>query len=310
MVEDETNDDEEEEEEVTKKDEESAAEPEATSSTKSTKKSTVTVDEASGVTTVEEIEEINDDDSSSGRSVEDIQAELEKDAEEEEVKKYKPDEDQVEEIKAARAKAKQFSSESGEFLTSFGVDDDDDDTTSDKKGDAGLGEKEDEEESKVDKIKDMNAYLDNILSDGGGKATTEQEMTPEQDKAVKAEIAYAMDEIETGHDGCAKRFDGELPADDARRQRQLRKSYIYKCVVYYHPTTIFLSIYFLNSITIPTLLVCINRTPRPLLLSLHPSTSVSSVSSSHRLLPDPPPKFSLLACFFKAALSVFKAFFF
>ena len=157
----------------------------------------MTVDEASGVTTVEEIEEIDDDDSSSGRSVEDIQAELEKDAEEEEVKKYKPDEDQVEEIKAARAKAKKFLSESGEFLTSFGVDDEDDDTTSDKKGDAGLGEKEDEEESKVDKIKDMNAYLDNILSDdydGGGKATTEQEMTPEQDKAVKAEIAYAMDE--------------------------------------------------------------------------------------------------------------------
>ena len=77
-----------------------AAEPEATSSTKSTKKSTVTVDEASGVTTVEEIEEINDDDSSSGRSVEDIQAELEKDAEEEEVKKYKPSLDQVEEISA------------------------------------------------------------------------------------------------------------------------------------------------------------------------------------------------------------------
>ena len=100
----------------------------------------------------------------------------------------------MEEIKAARAKAKKFLSESGEFLTSFGVDDEDDDTTSDKKGDAGLGEKEDEEESKVDKIKDMNAYLDNILSDGGGKATTEQEMTPEQDKAVKAEIAYAMDE--------------------------------------------------------------------------------------------------------------------
>ncbi len=42
----------------------------------------------------------------------------------------------------------------------------------------------------------MNAYLDNILNDDydGGKATTEQEMTPEQDKAVKAEIAYAMDE--------------------------------------------------------------------------------------------------------------------
>ncbi len=49
--------------------------------------------------------------------------------------------------------------------------------------------------SKKKKIKDMNAYLDNILSDDydGGK-DIDPEMTPEQDKAVKAEIAYAMDE--------------------------------------------------------------------------------------------------------------------
>ena len=69
---------------------------------------------------------------------------------------------------------------------------DGDDATLGEK-DAFLGEKE--ERSKKKKIKDMNAYLDNILSDDydGGK-DIDPEMTPEQDKAVEAEIAYAMDE--------------------------------------------------------------------------------------------------------------------
>ena len=151
------------------------------------------------MTTVEEIEEIDDDDDDdndnddkSGRSVEDIQVELENELDEE-AKKYKPDEKQVEEIKAARAKAKTFLSESGKFLNSVGVDPEDGDDATRGEKDAFLGEEE--ERSKKKKIKDMNAYLDNILSDDydGGK-DIDPEMTPEQDKAVKAEIAYAMDE--------------------------------------------------------------------------------------------------------------------
>merc|ERR1712072_1221489 len=172
----------------------SAEEPKAMMPTK--KKSEVTVDAATGVTTVEEIEEIDDDDNDnddkSGRSVEDIQVELENELDEE-AKKYKPDEKQVEEIKAARAKAKTFLSESGKFLNSVGVDPEDGDDATRGEKDAFLGEEE--ERSKKKKIKDMNAYLDNILSDDydGGK-DIDPEMTPEQDKAVKAEIAYAMDE--------------------------------------------------------------------------------------------------------------------
>ena len=193
MVEYETKDD-----EATK--EVSAEEPKAMMPTKT--KSEVTVDADTGVTTVEEIEEIDDDDEDddddndnddkSGRSVEDIQVELENELDEE-AKKYKPDEKQVEEIKAARAKAKTFLSESGKFLNSVGVDPEDGDDATRGEKDAFLGEKE--ERSKKKKIKDMNAYLDNILSDDydGGK-DIDPEMTPEQDKAVKAEIAYAMDE--------------------------------------------------------------------------------------------------------------------
>ena len=105
------------------------------------KKSEVTVDAATGVTTVEEIEEIDDDDDDddndnddkSGRSVEDIQVELENELDEE-AKKYKPDEKQVEEIKAARAKAKTFP-RTGKFLNSVGVDPEDgDDATRGEKG--------------------------------------------------------------------------------------------------------------------------------------------------------------------------------
>merc|ERR1712100_963012 len=129
----------------------SAEEPKAMMPTKT--KSEVTVDADTGVTTVEEIEEIDDDDDEdddddndnddkSGRSVEDIQVELENELDEE-AKKYKPDEKQVEEIKAARAKAKTFLSESGKFLNSVGVDPEDgDDATPHGEKDAFLGEKE------------------------------------------------------------------------------------------------------------------------------------------------------------------------
>ena len=166
-------------------DETKEEEVDASSSSSSTNKK-VTIDETSGVTTVEEIQEIDDDSTTEIPPI---------------------DPRQIEEIKAARAKAEKFLSESGEFLSSYGVDvnevkEEDKKEVRSKEDDAKLGGiDEDKEETKEAKVKDMNAYLDKILSGDdsevvGGDATEEEEeekMTPEQEKALQKEIAYAMD---------------------------------------------------------------------------------------------------------------------